>query len=139
MGLSVGPRIGPTTVVVGDATASINPFNGEGIAYGYESGRLAAAALGEALCGEGFEALERYDTLLEDTYGFYFRMAQAFVRMISHPEVMKFCVGTGLRSQSLMEWIFRIMANLLRPDEIGPAEALYRVAAFIDRLTPESA
>jgi geranylgeranyl reductase family protein len=42
MGLSIGPRIGPTTVVVGDATASINPFNGEGIAYGYESGRLAA-------------------------------------------------------------------------------------------------
>ncbi|HEV3280254.1 MAG TPA: geranylgeranyl reductase family protein [Acidimicrobiales bacterium] len=139
MGLSVGPRIGPTTVVVGDATASINPFNGEGIAYGYESGRLAAAALGEALCGEGFEALERYDTLLEETYGFYFRMAQAFVRMISHPEVMKLCVGTGLRSQSLMEWIFRIMANLLRPDETGPAEALYRVAAFIDRLAPEPA
>ena len=36
---------------------SINPFNGEGIAYGYESGRLAAASLGEALCGEGVEAL----------------------------------------------------------------------------------
>ncbi len=139
MGYSVGPRIGPTTVVVGDATASINPFNGEGIAYGYESGRLAAAALGEALCGEGFEALERYDALLVETYGFYFRVAQAFVRMISHPEVMKVCVGAGMRSQSLMEWIFRIMANLLRPDETGPAEALYRLVGFIDRLTPERA
>ncbi len=134
MGLSVGPRIGPTTVVVGDATASINPFNGEGIAYGYESGRLAAAALGEALCGDGFGALQRYDALLDDTYGLYFRMAQAFVRMISHPEVMKACVGTGLRSRTLMEWIFRIMANLLRPDETGPAEALYRAVALIDAL-----
>jgi geranylgeranyl reductase family protein len=139
MGLSVGPRIGPTTVVVGDATAAINPFNGEGIAYGYESGRLAAAALGEALCGDGFEALQRYDALIEDNYGLYFRMAQAFVRLISHPEVMKACVGTGMRSQPLMEWIFRIMANLLRPDETGPAEALYRLLAFVDRLTPERA
>ncbi len=69
MGLSVGPRIGPTTVVVGDATAAINPFNGEGIAYGYESGRMAAAALGEALCGGGFEALRRYDTMIDETYG----------------------------------------------------------------------
>ena len=25
-----------------------------------------------------------------------------------------------------MEWVLRIMANLLRPDEIGPAEAAYR-------------
>ena len=48
MGLAVGPRVGATTLVVGDAGGSINPFNGEGIAYGYETGRLAAASLGEA-------------------------------------------------------------------------------------------
>ena len=57
MGLAVGPRVGATTLVVGDAGGSINPFNGEGIAYGYESGRLAAASLGEALRGDGVEAL----------------------------------------------------------------------------------
>jgi menaquinone-9 beta-reductase len=133
MGLSVGPRVGPTTVVVGDATAGINPFNGEGIAYGYETGRLAAAAIGEALCGDGYEALLRYDALLEETYGLYFRMAQLFVRMISRPDVMKVCVSTGLRSRWMMEWIFRMMANLLRPDETGPAEALYRLTALVDR------
>ena len=59
MGLAVGPRVGATTLVVGDAAGSINPFNGEGIAYGYETGRLAAASLGEALCGDGVEALDR--------------------------------------------------------------------------------
>ncbi len=25
-----------------------------------------------------------------------------------------------------MEWVLRIMANLMRPDELGPAEAAYR-------------
>ena len=45
------PAPAPNTLVVGDAGGSINPFNGEGIAYGYETGRLAAAFVGEALLG----------------------------------------------------------------------------------------
>jgi flavin-dependent dehydrogenase len=44
MGLSVGPGPAATSLPVGDAGGTINPFNGEGIAYGYETGRLAAAA-----------------------------------------------------------------------------------------------
>ena len=37
-----GPRAGPTWLVTGDAGGAINPFNGEGIAYAYETGRMAA-------------------------------------------------------------------------------------------------
>jgi len=44
-----------------------------------------------------------------------------------------------MRSRSLMDWVLRIMANLLRPDEIGPAEAAYKAAAAIVRLVPEPA
>ncbi len=139
MGLAVGPRVGATTLVVGDAAGSINPFNGEGIAYGYESGRMAAVAVGEALCGDGIEALHRYEARLEDAYGLYFRVARAFIRVISRPELMRLCVGTGMRSESLMSWILRIMANLLRPDETGPAEAAYRALALIARMAPEGA
>jgi menaquinone-9 beta-reductase len=139
MGLAVGPRIGSTTLVVGDAAGTINPFNGEGIAYGYETGRLAAAALGEALCGAGSRALEEYEFRLEEAYGLYYRVARAFIRVISRPELMMLCVGTGMHSESLMSWILRIMANLLRPDETGPAEAAYRALALIARLAPESA
>ncbi len=139
MGLAVGPRVGATTLVVGDAGGSINPFNGEGIAYGYESGRLAAASLGEALTGDGVEALIRYESRLEDAYGLYYRVARAFVRVISRPELMQLCVGTGIRNEPLMSWILRIMANLLRPDETGPAEAAYRALAAIARITPEAA
>ncbi len=139
MGLAVGPRVGATTLVVGDAAGTINPFNGEGIAYGYETGRLAAASLGEALAGGGSAALEGYESRLEDAYGLYYRVARAFIRLISRPELMQLCVGTGMHSESLMTWILRIMSNLLRPDEIGPAEAAYRAMALIARLTPEAA
>src|SRR5688572_3001236 len=37
MALSVGPHAGPTWLVVGDAGGSINPVNGEGIAYAYDT------------------------------------------------------------------------------------------------------
>ena len=49
MGGSVGPKAGPTYLVVGDAAGSVNPFNGEGIDYAYETGRMAAEVLHEAL------------------------------------------------------------------------------------------
>ena len=42
MGGSVGPKAGPTYLVVGDAAGSVNPFNGEGIDYAYETARMAA-------------------------------------------------------------------------------------------------
>jgi geranylgeranyl reductase family protein len=137
MGLAVGPRVGATTLVVGDAAGAINPFNGEGIAYGYETGRLAAASLGEALSGDGFAALRRYEDRLEEAYGLYYRVARAFIRVIARPELMKLCVGTGMHSETLMTWILRIMSNLVRPDETGPAEAAYRALALIARTVPE--
>ena len=139
MGLSVGPRTGDNVIVIGDASGSINPFNGEGIAYGYETGRLAAASLGEALSGDGFDAIVRYEARLDDAYGLYYKVARAFIRVISRPELMKLCVGTGMYSETLMVWVLRIMSNTIRPDEIGPAEAAYRALAAIARLVPEPA
>ncbi|MHB8464384.1 MAG: FAD-dependent monooxygenase, partial [Acidimicrobiales bacterium] len=136
MGLSVGPHAGPTYLVVGDAGGAINPFNGEGIAYAYETGRMAASAVDAALrTGDGL-ALQAYETELRATYELYFKVARAFVKIIGHPELMRALVSTGMRSRTLMEWVLRIMANLLRPDEIGPAEAAYRAVAAIARLAP---
>jgi len=139
MSLSVGPRAGPTTLVVGDAAGSINPFNGEGIAYAYETGRLAATVLGEALASGDGLALREYDVRLQETYGLYFKVARTFVKIIGHPEIMKTLVSTGMRSRTLMDWVMRIMANLLRPDELGPAEAAYRAVAALARLVPDPA
>jgi geranylgeranyl reductase family protein len=137
MGMSVGPHAGPTSLVVGDAGGSINPFNGEGIAYAYETGRMAATAVALALeTGDGL-ALQSYERQLTEIYGLYFKVARAFVKIIGHPELMRALVATGMRSRTLMEWVLRIMANLLRPDELGPAEAAYKAVAAIARLAPE--
>ncbi len=137
MGLSVGPHVGPTYLVVGDAGGTINPFNGEGIAYAYETGRMAAESVHLALASGDGLALQSYGQSLEETYGLYYKVARAFVKIIGHPELMRALVGTGIRSRSLMEWVLRIMANLLRPDELGPAEAAYKAVAAIARRVPE--
>ena len=137
MAFSVGPVAGPTWLVAGDAGAAINPFNGEGIAYAYETGRIAARWVGEALRTRDGLALARYPVELQATYGLYYKVARAFVRIIGNPEAMRLLVSTGMRSRTLMDWVLRIMANLLRPDELGPAEAAYKAVAAIARVAPE--
>jgi geranylgeranyl reductase family protein len=137
MAFSVGPRVGPNWVLVGDAAGAINPFNGEGIAYAYETGRIAARHAAAAL-GEGdLRALHGYDRELDEVYGLYYRVARAFVRLIGHPQAMRMLTRTGLRSRTLMEWVLRVMANLLRPDEKGGAEAAYKVVESLVRIGPE--
>jgi flavin-dependent dehydrogenase len=138
MGLSVGPRAGGNVILAGDAAGTINPFNGEGIAYGYETGRLAAAALGHALTGEGLRALTDYDRQLDAAYGAYYKVARAFVHLISNPQAMKVCVGLGMRSELLMTQLLRIMANLMRPDAAGPAELGFRAMELVSRFLPDS-
>jgi geranylgeranyl reductase family protein len=137
MGGSVHPSAGPTWLVAGDASGAINPFNGEGIAYAYETGRMAAEALDEALrTGDGL-ALARYPERLEEVYGLYFRVARMFVRAIGNPAVMAELTRVGMHSKTLMEWVLRIMSNLLRPDELGPAEAVYRLLEKMVAIGPE--
>jgi geranylgeranyl reductase family protein len=137
MGGSVSPVVGPTWLVVGDAAGTINPFNGEGIDYAYETGRTAASLLDEALTtGDGL-ALAQYPRLLEAEYGLYFKVARLFAKVIGNPALLGQLTRVGMQSRTLMEWVLRIMANLLREDELGPAEAAYRAVAALVRVVPE--
>ena len=139
MGLALGPRVGPTTLTIGDAAGTVNPFNGEGIAYGYESGRLAAGALGEALSTRDASALSLYDERMDAAYGDYYKVARAFVRLISEPKILSVCVGAGLRIKPLMNELLAIMANLMSNDERGPAEVGYRAMVRLANILPEEA
>ena len=136
-GGSVTPRVGPTFVVAGDAAGLVNPFNGEGISIAYETGRLAADAVDLALTSGDGLALQTYDARLQEVYGLYFKVARVFVHAIGNPAVMRELSRVGMQSRTVMEWVLRIMANLLRPEELGPAEAVYRTLAALVRVAPE--
>ena len=135
---SVGPKVGPNWLIAGDAAGSINPFNGEGIDYAYETGRLAATLVAEALATRNGLAIQQYPKLLDDEFRLYFKVARLFAKLIGNPALMRELTRVGMHSHSLMDWALRIMANLLRPDEIGPAEAAYKAIAVLARLVPDS-
>ena len=137
MGGSVNPKVGPTWIVVGDAGGSVNPFNGEGIDYAYETGRMAAELLSECLVTGSGRPLQRYSQMLDDEYGLYFKVARLFVKLIGRPALMRELTRVGMQSRTLMEWVLAIMANLLRPDEYGAAEIVYKMASGIARVVPE--
>ncbi len=137
MGLSTSPVCGPNVILTGDAAGSINPFNGEGISYGYETGRIAAACMGRALCGGGSDAVYDYGTRIQAAYGNYYKIGRTFVKMISHPEVMHRCVQLGMHSKPFMEWLLSIMANLLLPDSNAPAESMYKILNAVARVAPD--
>ena len=139
MGLSLAPRVGANTLAIGDATGTVNPFNGEGIAYAYESGRLAAGVLGEALLSHDGAALALYDERMTRAYGDYFTVARAFVRVISNPSILSACVGVGMRIAPLMNELLAIMANLMNNDAQGPAEVAYRAMVRLANVVPEEA
>jgi geranylgeranyl reductase family protein len=137
MGGSVSPKCGPNWAVVGDAGGSINPFNGEGIDYAYETGRLVASLIAECVATSSGQPLQRYPVILEADYGTYFKVARLFAQVIGRPVLMRELTRIGMRSEKLMDLVLRIMANLLRPDEVGAAEAVYRSAAAVAKVLPE--
>jgi geranylgeranyl reductase family protein len=138
MSFSKGPLVGANWITIGDAAGAINPWNGEGISYAYETGRIAAEHVSRALGTADFGLLRRYPQQLEDEYGLYYKMARIFVKAIGHPSVMRTLAHTGLRSRSLMEWTLKVMANLLDEDEKQVGERTYDALAALVRTLPTS-
>ena len=112
MGLNRRPLGRPGLLLVGDAGGVVNPFNGEGIAYGIESGELAAELIGEALLRNRPAVAQMYPTLLRRRYGRYFHIGRNFVKLIGNPAFMRWSVQHGLPREGLMRFALRFMANL---------------------------
>ena len=136
MSFSKGPLVGSNWITIGDAAGSINPWNGEGISYAYETGRMAAEHVGEALAKDDLGLLRRYPQHLEDEYGLYYKTARVFVKLIGHPSVMRTLAHTGLHSKTLMEWTLKVMANLLDEDDKHMGERVYDALAGVVRTLP---
>ena len=139
MAFSIGPKAGPNWVLVGDAAGAVNPFNGEGIDYAYETGRMAADHIHAALGTREPALLHSYPQALEDEYGLYHRVARLFVTLIGRPVLIRSLVTVGFRSRPLMEWVLKAMANLLEPSEQAFAERAFRLAEMVAQAAPEPA
>jgi geranylgeranyl reductase family protein len=137
MAFSVGPRAGRNWLAIGDAAGAVNPFNGEGIDYAYETGRTAARHIADAIAGDDLTILQRYPRQVEDEYGAYHRVARAFVIAIGNPTLMRRLTRIGIRSRPLLEWTLKVMANLMEPEERGIEERVYRVIERVVAVGPD--
>ena len=136
MGQSVWPPHGPGFVLVGDAAGMINPCNGEGIAYGYETGRIAGRHMDEALRNGSSTTLADYTSELEETYGPYYRLGRRFVKLIGHPDLMEKLVSMGMRSKRVMSFALTFMANLEDEKRSGVQQIGLRAMKKIAELKP---
>ena len=136
MGSSVWPPHGPGFVLAGDAAGMINPCNGEGIAYGYETGYIAGRHIDAALKDGMSPSLDGYTQELKDTYEPYYRLGRRFVRVIGNPVVMDRLVSVGMRSRNVMSLAFTMLANLEQEGGNGMQQRAFKVLKKLAELKP---
>jgi flavin-dependent dehydrogenase len=126
MGLGVRAPWRPGAIACGDAAGVVNPFNGEGISEAVESGVVAAEVALAALGGGEPRDLSEYERRLDALWGPYYRLGRTFVRLIGNPRVMRTLTGVGMRVPPVMEFAFKLLANLYRERGGGLGDALVR-------------
>ena len=139
MGFNRTPHYRNGLLLVGDAGGMVNPFNGEGIAYAMESAALAAECAIQALARPAGAARERalhqYETQLRQALGGYFRLGNAFSRLIGHPAVMRSATKHGMPRRTLMRFVLKLLANLY---DTRDGDAMDRVITAMTRLAPSA-
>lgn len=126
-------------LLVGDAGGMVNPFNGEGIAYAMESGKLVAGVIVQArarITDTGRErALHHYPQLLKDTYGGYYTLGRGFTKLIGNHKIMKIGAQHGLTHPILMKFVLKLLANLTDPKG---GDAMDRIINGLTRIAPDA-
>ncbi|MFN2494935.1 MAG: geranylgeranyl reductase family protein [Pseudonocardiaceae bacterium] len=138
MGFNRTPHYRRGMLLVGDAGGMVNPFNGEGIAYAMQSARLAAECTAAAMARPERlwdHALRRYPVVLRDELGGYFRLGNAFSRLIGHPMVMRTATRYGMPRTTLMRFVLKLLANLYDSRE---GDAMDRVITAMTWLAPSA-
>ena len=137
MALNRGPAYTRGLLLAGDAAGTVNPFNGEGISYAMETGRMAAETVVDALARARGpareEVLRRYPARLRADYGGHHRLGTVFLALLSRPDLVRFATAHGLKRPSLVSKALRLMGNLTDGADGGRFD---RVVDALTRLAP---
>ncbi|MGX5657416.1 geranylgeranyl reductase family protein [Geodermatophilus nigrescens] len=137
MALNRGPAYTRGLLLAGDTAGVVNPFNGEGISYALETGRMAgetAAAALRAPEGPAREAVLRaYPERLREAYGRHHRLGTAFLALLDRPGLVRFATAHGLKRPAMVNAALRLMGNL---SDGRDGDRFDRAVAVLTRLTP---
>ncbi|MGY1830868.1 geranylgeranyl reductase family protein [Geodermatophilus sp. SYSU D01180] len=137
MALNRGPAYTRGLLLAGDTAGVVNPFNGEGISYALETGRMAGETAAAALAapeGPAREAvLRRYPERLREAYGRHHRLGMAFLSLLDRPGLVRFATAHGLKRPAMVNAALRLMGNL---SDGRDGDRFDRVVAVLTRLAP---
>jgi geranylgeranyl reductase family protein len=137
MALNRGPAYTRGLLLAGDAAGTVNPFNGEGISYALETGRMAGETAADALGRAEGPARERvlrgYPERLRAAYGRHHRLGLGFLALLARPDVVRFATAHGLGRPALVAAALRLMGNLTDGRD---GDAVDRAVAVLTRLAP---
>jgi geranylgeranyl reductase family protein len=137
MGFNRTPLATRGALLVGDAAGMVSPFNGEGIAYALQAGRVAADTIAQARTRTTDDARERtlatYADRMRADLGGYYTLGRWFVRLIEHPEVMRACVRYGLPRPVVMRFVLKLLSDCFEP---RGGDRIDRVIAGLTRVVP---
>jgi menaquinone-9 beta-reductase len=133
MAVNRSPLARPGFMIGGDAAGVVNPFNGEGIAYAMETGRMAAETALEILASGDPRAARGYVARVKEAYEGYFTLGRVFVRLIGNARFMGALTKYSLPNETMMRFAFKMLGNLTDPRETGSIDRLMHGLA---RLAP---
>lgn len=137
MGFNRKPLYARGLVLVGDAGGMVSPFNGEGIAYALQAGRVAAEAIAQARWRTTAQSRERalltYSRRMREDLGGYYTLGRWFVKLIERPEVMHVCTRYGLPRPLVMKFTLRLLSDCFEP---SGGETVDRVIAGLTKIVP---
>lgn len=126
-------------MLIGDAGGMVSPFNGEGIAYAMKAARTAAEIAAQSLVRpdayQREKTLRRYPEIMAQELGGYFNLGRVFVRIIEHPEAMRFLTRYGLPRPTLMKLTMKLLADSY---ESHGGDSFDRLIAGLARIAPKS-
>ena len=134
MGFNRTPLHHKGLLLVGDSGGFVNPFNGEGISYAMEAGRVAADVIDTAIRARDTSLLDEYDAeLRRRRWGGYYTLGKVFTHVVGNPTMMHLCTTYGMPYRPLMELVFKLMAHLTDED---PSDGKDLVINTLQRLAP---
>ena len=111
---TAAPRYSRGLLLAGDAAGTVNPFNGEGISYAMETGRMAAETAVDALAAptgpRRESALRRYPAGCARRTAGTTGSAWVFLALLSRPDVVRFATAHGLKRPALVHAALRLWA-----------------------------
>lgn len=126
-------------MLVGDSGGMVSPFNGEGIAYALQAGRVAADVVSQATARTTDDSRERalstYADAMSRELGGYFTLGRIFVRVIEHPRVMRLCTTYGLPRPLVMRLVVKLLSDCYEPHG---GDVVDRVIAGLTRVVPKA-